>query len=236
MFEDCQNALLEGIAACPSSLAMHFVLGLCQWYLDKDQEAEKAFIRVTSGELQLRSDDPMPIDLGRMNSAFWANDARIRARCPKDVRPLVPPEDVWVSYAWAYRAQIARLRGQFKEAVAFAAHALDLFMYNEDVQRIYLRNVFGLAAEGSIEWGDCFLEAFAAACHNDYAILHDFTAPAFHILMLRGKAEEASELLEKLKLYMSRVQLWVWSTSLYPEFYPYNQHYGIPHTAIPVRA
>ncbi|HEU0118527.1 MAG TPA: hypothetical protein VFR09_07830 [Alphaproteobacteria bacterium] len=232
MFAAFEVALREGLAAQPDSMALYLMLGLCHWYQGRLDEAERDFAEVTSGALRLLPDDPMPIDLGNLVSFYWVNDARIREKCPSDTHALVSPEDVVKSYAWAYLAYIERRKSAIDQAYEAAANSLELFPYNGEVQRIYLRTVFDYIAAGRREWESCFLEAYEAASYNDRTIMHDFAAPAYHVLKINGRDEEAEVLLEKLKLYLSRVKLFLWTHSLYQELYPYNQKYGIPHANV----
>jgi len=224
-----KTALQEGIEETPDSLALHHTLGLCLLMLGQYDEADRSFAKVVAGDLRLAADDPPPMDVGRLNSLFWINDARIRERCPDTALPLVPTKDVWISFAWANRAEVAIKRGAFADAAAFAKKSIELFLYNEDVHRLYLRAAYNLAAAGDAAWGDEFLQSFTAACHSDATILHDFAAPAFHVLMQKDRLLDAVKILEELKLYRHRVKLADHSYTLYDEFVPLMQRYGVPH-------
>ena len=169
------KVLEQGLKDEPKSLALHHALGISQMQLEELDEAEQTFAKMTAGGLHLSEDDPPPVDLGRLNSFYWVNDARIRARCPETATALVSPEQIYISYAWANRADIALRRKNFKDAADYANRSLSIFSYNEDVQRLYLHALLGLASGGDKQAEQEYHEAFQVACRNDYSILDDFS-------------------------------------------------------------
>jgi len=214
--EALSQEVLTGIANVPDSLALHYTKGLCQRFLGQHEGAEKSFAEVLSGKLHLYPKDPVTTRMGRFNSFFWVEDARIRARCLKDVDPLVGEENIWLSYAWANRAEIAFDKGEFNTATDFATHSLKQFACNDAAQRVYLRAAFALAAHDK-KWADLFLGAFDTACANDYIILHDCAAMAIQVLNKQKRHDEAKKVERRLERFLKRVQLKKNDTICYPE-------------------
>ena len=154
-----KRALEDGLFECPQSMVLHYTRGFCQRLLMAPEDANQSFQTVIECNLQLDPHDPISMKLGRGNSVYWVCDARVRARCSKDVLPLASAETVIKSYAWANRAEIALHRAlahpylkhhsattdMYKTAIDFAEKSLGLFQYNDGAERTYLRAAFGLA-------------------------------------------------------------------------------------------
>ena len=218
-------------------------MGLCRMLLGQLDEAEKNFSKIVEGNLRLDFSEPLPIGFGNLNSFYWVADALIRERC---ATPLASVKDVWISYAWANRADIAlryafhhvrehRMNDAgeyFTRAIDFVGHSLKLFLYNEDVFRLYLRAHFGAISCGDQNLTDSYLDAFEAACHNDYSLLHDFAAPSFHLLMESKRVDEAQKLMKDLKRAMKRITFTPQVSTLYDEFIPFLRRHNIPHALL----
>ena len=224
----------------PNSMALFYTEGLCQRLLGFEEEAEKSFAAVTSEKLQLYSDDPPSMQLGRCNSFYWISDARIRADNPKELEQFVPPENIWISYAWANRADIVLNQAlvfknddpvEFKkeklnQAVTYSKNAIEKFSYNDAAQRVYLRALFALS-EYDKKWADLFLEEYESACHNDGLFLSDFAVLAIHLLSQLDRRSEVDKIREDLERYYRRIELLDWEYIYYPEVIPLLKQYNL---------
>jgi len=236
------DVIQTGLAAAPDLLALHNIRGVGQRLLGLDEDADKSFEKVTSRTLRLLPTDQVSTRFGRFKNYYWINDVRIRTRSPREEEPLGTVREVWLSYAWAHRADIALHQAfahayaedikaaskSYAKAADFAARAIDLFVSNDSAQRVYLRAAFALG-EQDHQWMDIFLQSFVVGCGNDYIFLHDFAAPAIHFMTARRRTEEADKIRADLERFLDRVELQDRDYTLYPEFIPLIYRYHVAH-------
>jgi len=236
------SSIEEGLSSFPSSLPLHYSRALLLRNAGRWAEAEDIFQRIAQGDFVVETDDPFPHQWDTLQGLYWVMDARIRARSPDKLAPLVPEKAVWQSFSLAHLADLALptvpdAPGEQKvkalTAVAtLAKQSIDLLVHNDTAQRMYLRAAYRLYALGQKEWSEIFLKSFETAQGIDGRIFSDFAPMVIDLLMQTNRSKEAEEMTEKLKLFLSRVDLNRQQFYLYPEVMPLLVKYNLPHGAL----
>lgn len=234
--DGCAAVLEQGLAQHPRSLPLHYARALCRRLEGDETGADAGFARIAAATLDIAPDDPFPRQLDRLHGSFWVIDARVRARCPDVLAPLVAEAAVWRSFALSHRADIAFAAGlgsdgaeAFAQAAALAEQALDEFPYNDIARRLYLRAAYALHSRGLPAWDAAFLEAFELAERADRLMFHDFAALAIELSVQRGRPAAAQAIAERLTQFLQRALLPPDQFVLYPEAEPLLVRHNLPH-------